>query len=97
MNTGFCNFNDARGICDKIAVMPKRQASPSSLPTSSAPTVKGPIGPIRPPGLMQNAKHLVRLTIIIAGLHGFVTVVNAEREGLVTGAGAALFSLITSL
>lgn len=81
MNTGFCNFNDACGMCNKIAVMPKRQASPSSLPTSKCPHCERSIGPIRPPGLMQNARHLARMTIIIAaGLHGITTVVNAESK-----------------
>lgn len=29
---------------------------------------------------MQNARHLVRMTIIIAGLHVITTVVNAESK-----------------
>lgn len=29
---------------------------------------------------MQNAKHLVEMTIIIAGLHGIMTVVNEENK-----------------
>lgn len=45
MNAAFCNFNDARGMCNTITVMPTRQAFFAQVSrTSAGPSVKGSSG-----------------------------------------------------
>lgn len=85
---GSCNFNDARGTRNRITVTPLTPSitvcSPAKKRSSvlflRCPLDERFIGPIRLLGLVQNARHLAWMIMIIARLHMITAVVNARSK-----------------